>query len=384
MNITIATGSAYAKSCRFQNLREQNTNMGQKVKTNEVNLTKLPNYYYQPVFKGAIFNPINSKRPHIDYGEKLYIGAYGPPREPNAKYSVIRNKAKAEDYEFNGNDLSNYSFEKSSLMYCEFKNVKMENTSFENSNLWACKFNGAQTRSVNFEHVNFCDADFKGAKFGRNTSMIGANLMGADLRETDLTYVKLENALYNETTRFPENMEPEDLEGMILLTDGADFSLPPLPLSGKDDKYEYERKRFEFAKIRNLSIDNVNFNNNSLKRADLKGWIADKCNFQNSDLTRVYAREMKATDCDFSGAKMKQINLSEADLKNVNMRNADLRGAILTFNSAENLNVRGARYDQYTVFNEDFDPKQNGMIYEESTPRVYGAKTEKQITDFEY
>lgn len=166
------------------NSKPKKTSNAHSIVTSNVNREKLPLLYYQPVFKGENFHVINSQRKFVDYGKNLYIGAYGLPF--NRIYSVLRDRAKAEDLELNGVDLSNYSFEKSTLFDCELKGAKLENTTFENSNLWACKFNGAKMRSVNFRHTNLCDADFRGAEFGRNVDMSGADLMGADLRDTDL------------------------------------------------------------------------------------------------------------------------------------------------------------------------------------------------------
>ena len=91
---------------------------------------------------------------------------------------------------------------------------------------------------------------------------------------------------------------------------------------------------------------------------------------------------MIARDCSFKNAKMKQTNFDGAIFENVDMSDADLRGAIFTFESAKNLNLEGTRYDQFTMFNDDFNPKAHGMVYEESNPRVYGAKTAEEIRSF--
>lgn len=350
----------------------------QQSNLNAQSVSKFSFIYYQPVFKGDNFFSPNSKREYIDYGDNLYIGAYGAPKEPNQQYSVNRKKANAKYAELEDKNLSNYDFENGVFYKADLAGTKLENTNFDHCNLWGCWFEGAETRSTNFRHANLCSADFTGAKFGRNTNMSGANLMGAYLDDTDLKYVNLNNALYNESTRFPKNMPKSKLDKMILLTDGMDYGIPPVPKNGEKDLYENKRNRFEFAKIRYLDIRDVNFENNSFKRADLKNWRVEDSIFKNTNLTRVYAREMEATNCDFSNAKMKQINFDKAIFDDVNMQNADLRGAVFTFKSAEDLNLEGARYDQFTVFNKDFDPVKYGMKFEELNPAIYGAKTFEQ------
>lgn len=194
MNIAINFVPAGANACNIKNHQVKKTNTVLMAKTNEVNLTKLSNYYYQSTFMGATFNPINSKRSHIDYGENLYIGAYDPPDESNERYSVIRDKAKAEGYEFNGNDLSNYSFAKSILVNANLNGCKLENVNFENSNMSGCKLKGIKTKSTNFANTNLCNADLSGAIF---TFKSAENL---DLR----------GAKYDRDTVFNSDFDPQE------------------------------------------------------------------------------------------------------------------------------------------------------------------------------
>ena len=56
------------------------------------------------------------------------------------------------------------------------------------------------------------------------------------------------------------------------------------------------------------------------------------------------------------------------------MKNSNLRGAILTWNDAQNVNLEGATYDQYTLFNEGFNPNAHKMVCIESSPAYYGIK----------
>lgn len=66
--------------------------------------------------------------------------------------------------------------------------------------------------------------------------------------------------------------------------------------------------------------------------------------------------------------------MDKAFLKNVDMKNCNLRGAVLTWETAQNVNLNGAIYDQYTVFNNGFNPNAHGMSYVYSSPAYYGIK----------
>lgn len=306
---------------------------------NNANSERLQFFYYKPTFKGG----------------NIYIGAYGPPPSYSEdQYSVFRDKVNAEKIELTGKDLSNYSFKKSSFVDAKLNNCELKNTSFKDSNMWGCDFTNIKTESTNFSRTNLCSADFKGADFGPDTDMSHANLIGADLRDTDLRNVNLSNAVYNKTTMLPNDIPEYLTRSMIFLTDGSDFSK-----DGEDSKIS-----FKHTKLRYLRIDDAIFDSCTFSKADLKKWWVTDCSFRNVDFTKSYAKEMNAKNCDFSGAIMDRANFDKAEFTNVNMENANLCGAIFTFKSAENLNLKGARYDRYTVFNSNFSPEENGMIYD--------------------
>ncbi len=376
-------------------------------KQNPISYAKIPLGLYQISFMGEDYHDINSKREWIDYGANLYLGPITDYIRDNDPRS--RARAKAVKCDLSGKDLSNYIFKKGVLYDSDLSNTTLENATFEDCNMIAVNLKGAKTRRTDFTHANLCDADFSGAQLGRRTDMTGANLMGANLEGVDLSCVCLKNALYNKMTKLPDDIDP-DAEGMIKLESRRDYSLPPVfepsyndepidesiygqgyypispplePPKKPVDIYSEVRKRFERAKIRNFIVFDSKFDNNSFKRADLKNLDAHNCSFKNVILTRAYVKNLQAVNCDFSGAKMKQINLDNAEFQDVDMSNADLRGAIFTFKSAENLKLYGTIYDQYTVFNSDFDPKDYGMTYRESSPETYGLHTSKE-GDYEW
>ncbi len=320
-------------------------------------------------FSGNSQYDVNSRRARVDYGDDLYAGVN---KYFGVRNAVFRTRANAEYANLRGKDLTNYCFSKSNFYKADLSSTILDYANFSDCNLWGSTFEDAKTDNTIFNHANLCDTKFNRAKFGANTSMLGVNIMGADFRDTDMSNVDLTNAIYNESTLFPENMPQNKFENMILLKDGADFSLPRKPVYGDDD-YAEKRKRFEYAKIRYLSVQDVNFENNSLKRIDFKRSRLSNCNFKNTEISRGYLKGIIAQNCDFSDAKLKQVNFDEAEFTDVNMSKANLRGAILTYKSASNLNLEGAVYDQYTKFNEGFNPKKHGMIYQESDPAMYNA-----------
>ena len=332
-----------------------------------VEFAKIPVANYQVAFMGAKYNNPNSRRKYVDYGSNLYAGPQSASTNLKNPYSVDRHRAKAKKVQLDNADLSNYNFEKANFYRACLQGASLKNTNFEKANLYGVNMRGIKTEDTKFQHANLNQADFIGAKFGRRTDMSGANVCGANFYNTDLSYVNLRNSLYDETTNFPDGFNPSSKK-MFLLTDGVN-------LSNLD-------KELEFAKMRFMFLHDVSFENSSLKRADLRSMDMTGGNFKNTNMSRAYALEMIARDCSFKNAKMKQTNFDGAIFENVDMSDADLRGAIFTFESAKNLNLEGTRYDQFTMFNDDFNPKAHGMVYEESNPRVYGAKTAEEIRSF--
>ena len=320
-------------------------------------------------FSGNRNYDVNSRRARMDYGDALYAGVNEYFGVRNA---IFRTRANAEYANLRGKNLTNYCFSKSNFYKADLSSTILDYANFSDCNLWGSTFEDAKTDNTIFDHANLCDTKFNRAKFGENTSMLGVNIMGADFSDTDMSNVDLTNAIYNESTLFPENMPQSKFKNMILLKDGADFSLPIRPVYGNDD-YAQKRKQFEYAKIRYLSVQDVNFENNSLKRIDFKRSKLSNCNFTDTELTRGYLKGVIAQNCNFSYAKLKQVNFDEAEFTNVDMSNSNLRGAILTYKSAQNLKLDGAVYDQYTKFNEGFDPKKYGMIYKESDSAMYNS-----------
>ncbi len=112
----------------------------------------------------------------------------------------------------------------------DFKGENLDNLSYLASWLPGSDMESASLRFTNFsasnlEEVNFKGADLTGAILYNalldRADLTGANLEGADLRWTRLTDVKLDqailkNALYDNTTEWPEGFDPEKAGAFLI------------------------------------------------------------------------------------------------------------------------------------------------------------------------
>lgn len=301
-------------------------------------------------FKGKVVNGINTTKKFIDYGNIFYPGTQLIDRDLH--------KAKATLAKLMNANLSGTNFFKSVFHGVRFDGANLTNTKFENSSLEGCCFIDSITNNTNMRTTYLNGAIFKG-EFGPATDLQKANIMGADFKSADMTNLNLTGAIYSEYTEFPRFFNPES-KNMFLFNKSMDIS--------------YNYNSFERMKLRYLNFDGANFSGAGLKRVDFKGCNFKNCDMYNSNMTRVYAKEAVLDRCDLSNSELKQINLNKAYLRNVNMSDCNLRGAVLTWRDAQNVNLAGSTYDQYTLFNSGFNPEAHGMIYKESSLAYYGIK----------
>ena len=78
------------------------------------------------------------------------------------------------------------------------------------------------------------------------------------------------------------------------------------------------------------------------------------------------------SEAHLKGATLRQAYLSDADLDQADLRDADLRdshlaGANLNHANLSGADLQGARYNDYTEWSVDFDPKAAGAIFVVST-----------------
>ncbi len=126
----------------------------------------------------------------------------------------------------NGANFRGMEFDDVSFEACDLADADMRDAVFgPGTKFFRCTLNGADLRNVDFagasiESVNFRGADLREAKNLRNVRR--ANFQRADLRGADLSQlavplqeIEMEDAIYNEKTKFPQGLDPA-AEGAIL------------------------------------------------------------------------------------------------------------------------------------------------------------------------
>lgn len=301
-------------------------------------------------FRGSITHTINSSRKWISYGDIFKPGADLAGRELM--------KAKADLVKLMNANLSYAKMMKSTFHCANFTGANLTGTDFENSALDGSWFKDVITNNTNLKTTYLNGAIFKG-DFGPWTSLEKANVRSTDFVEANLDNINLKGAIYDEFTEFPNGFEPKSRGLILYKASGMDMS---------------HSSQWERMKLRYFNFYDANFQRAGLKRADMKGCVFENCDMRNCDMTRVYAKKAKIVNSDLTRSELKQLNLNKAFLRNVDMKNCNLRGAILTWDEASNVNLTGSIYDQYTVFNKDFDPGAHGMQYVYTSPSYYGIK----------
>ncbi len=196
---------------------------------------------------------LTPKRTYSHY-DKIYIGKITQPitiLSPNAR---TRATAKYEDFSFK--DFSNYIFNKSNFYKSNFQHSNFENTDLRMCNLSNTNFSNSEISHTDFSKSNLSDASFENVKFKDRVEFVGVNLLGADFSNTDLEYVNLNGALYNDETIFPDDFNPEENQ-MICIENNKDYSVQPKELYSCDNDFD----AFEYVKLRYVDLSNVKFNN---------------------------------------------------------------------------------------------------------------------------
>ncbi|MBQ7126515.1 pentapeptide repeat-containing protein [bacterium] len=297
---------------QITNVRFTNQNAkGKSVSKQQVTIPKNMRQANDAVsFSGKVAHGINTSRKYIDYGDIFKPGVVLP------KESYV--KAKKDRARLMNANLAYKDFSKSVFHCANFEGANLTGTIFKDATLDGSKFiNVTTNNNTDLTYTYLNGAIFDG-EFGYNTDLKKANIMGADFKNTDINNLDLRGAIYNYYTDFPYGYDPIE-NGLIMFKEDMDFN---------------ESADFARMKLRYLNFDKANLR----------------------------------------GAELKQINLNKAYLRNVNMKNSNLRGAILTWNDAQNVNLEGATYDQYTLFNEGFNPNAHKMVCIESSPAYYGIK----------
>lgn len=107
--------------------------------------------------------------------------------------------------------LQNLDFTNTNFIGANFDEASLEGTSLANANFSQSSLKNTNLKRANLKETNFSDADLSQANLDES-KLIKANLKGATLKGAklrgDLTGIKLENAIYDKDTKWPEGFDP--------------------------------------------------------------------------------------------------------------------------------------------------------------------------------
>ena len=263
---------------------------------------------------------------------------------------------------------------------------------------------------ADLKKANLIDADLNYDL--KKADLRGADIRGADFRDAkNLGSTKLEKALYNKGTSFPEyfdvtktgayeiapkiNLRDADLRGADLEKEdlrGADFRGAKLGGANLQDaqleKTLYDEKTifpegfdvdqtgaYEIApeaNLRDADLSGTDLKNEDLRGADLRGANLGGAELQDTKLEKaLYDEKTRFPKKGFNVAQtsaykiapktnLRNADLRGADLKNEDLTGANLRGAILTGAELQDTQLYKALYNEETIFPEDFDVAATG------------------------
>ncbi len=263
--------------------------------------------------------------------------------------------------DFGDSNLGGASFHSACLHKSYLDRARLESASFNNANVRESTMNDAH-----LERAFFINAVLENVEL-QKTHLQRAELIGAKFKNVDFRGANLENAFFNKAT-----LENVDLkEAVFKEVDFRDAHFKGVDLSGKDlQSAKLERIHLEDAKLVNAKLMNTDLSGSCLDRANLQ-----EAQLENAILQGAIMKGCKLQRALLNGADLSDANMEGAELTNSYLEKADLRGANLSgvvhFKSAQ---LKGAIYNseiiypnteseiRATIFPEDFDPREAGMI----------------------
>ncbi|NOQ63707.1 MAG: hypothetical protein GQ582_04280 [Methyloprofundus sp.] len=133
----------------------------------------------------------------------------------------------------------------------------------------------------------------------------------------------------------------------------------------------YRKTDLSATKLIAISLAQLNFQDSlfdqaDLSKADLSEGQFKAASFKNAQLAHASGTKIKAAQADFSDAKMdsidfiqgmfKEAKFNRAKLTHANLNNCNLLGADFTEADLSEANLQFSRYDDDTIFPEDFIP----------------------------
>ena len=294
--------------------------------------------------------------------------------------AAILNGAKLGGAILNGTNLS-----RADLRNVDLTNVKLDIIATLKGSIYDCNtkydpnrldpeekgmikiYNNAKLKNKNLRGKDLRGVDLSKADLS-NANLSNTDLRNANLSEATLTKTKLDEALYNENTKFPTK-DFNKSKKIYKIAPGVDLrgsDLSNKDLSGVD---------LSGADFRGADLSKVNLENTSLDKALYDHNTKFPPDFDKSNMYEI-APYTDLINADLSNADLSNADLSNAYLMNADLSNADLRDTILDKADLHNTNlvnakglkpkqVKSANNWEKAIYNQDFR-KQLGLPVKES------------------
>jgi len=233
-------------------------------------------------------------------------------------------------------------------------------TKFSDKNLAGIDLRDADLSNTDLEEANLTDANLTGANL-KDTNLQYAKLLGASLFKADLKKANLSSANLTKANLIDASLEGANLSNANLKkADLIKANLSSANLTNAD---------LRFTNLRDANLRYANLRDAYLIGANLEG-----ANLSYADLTHVDLTSANLSNANLSYANLEGVNFNNANLEGATFIGADLEGA--NFNGAKlhktnfnysyfinTISAKGSKYNQSTIFPEDFIPEAVGMVF---------------------
>ena len=285
-------------------------------------------------------------------------------RDSDLRGVEIRN-AEAESIKLTGANLSGAKIKDAALIGAnlegaDLREARLECTKFNDANFDNADLRNAKLLISNFKGATFIGADLRGVIFHdgpenvtcsepsiQKTSLVSANLEGADLREANLSQVSMRKTIFNGANLFNTKIIGAAANGSFFLkvtnsktTEETNLLKADLRCSRFiDSKMEgaiLERAELGGTDFTGANLANANLTNAKFDRTS----CSDKCIdiYINKKIKKVdkigcsgenIRNKHKDCECDPKGKGKRVTNLTKADLRGANLHGAKLSGVTL-------------------------------------------------------
>lgn len=238
-------------------------------------------------------------------------------------------------------------------------NVNLMGRDMRDTDLQKVNFTQATLQGSDFSGANLRWADLSGARLNNavlaNADLRGAKLLGTDLRDADLRGARLEGAdmsgaLLDKADMTQLDLTRTHLGGVSLIgTKLVQADLSQVELAGVD---------LSSANLSGANLSGANLAGSSLSRADFSGAILIGADLAGTWLNLANLPGANLTQADLSGASMIGANLASANLGHARLTGACLIGALFLGTDLRSASLQGIRLVTSELLPLDFlDPE---------------------------